>query len=76
MPKTFAKRHGNFLVPGRKIYGDDNCAFSATICNINDRCCYAEKFLEPVLVYRKRWGTALQHETELHYPDLIGGDMM
>ena len=69
----FAKRHGIPLVPGRKIYGDGNCAFNAAICNINDMCCYAEKFLEPVLVYRRRRVTAVQHETELHHSDLIGG---
>ena len=69
----FAKSHGISLVPGRKIYGDGNCAFNAAICNINDRCCYADRFLEPVLAYRRRWVTALQLETELHHPDLIGG---
>ena len=60
----FANRHGISLVPGRKIYGDGNCA-------LNYRCCYAEKFLEPVLVYRSMWVTALQEEQRMMEWDLL-----
>ena len=39
-----ARHHGIILYPGRQNPGVGNCAFEASISNVNDRDCFVEKF--------------------------------
>ena len=58
-----AKHHGINLKPGSPTPGFGDCAFEATIKNINDRNCYKEKFPLPICSYRQIFVTDMANRT-------------
>ena len=64
-----AKKHGIVLVPGVRNNADGNCTFEAVLNNINYRNCFAQTFGLHPNVYRRRWITQLEKDSE-HHPVL------
>ena len=58
-----AKHHGIILHPGRQNLGVGNCAFEASISNVNDRDCFVEKFPLSPDHYRHLWVTDMKNRT-------------
>ena len=58
-----AARHGIDLVPGRPNPATGNCAFEATIFNINDRQCFNEKLTMSADFYRRIWCTDMKNRS-------------
>ena len=57
-----AKKHGISVIPGRENGGHGNCSYEATIFNINDRNCFAEKFGMSPSFYRRIWNTDMMNK--------------
>ena len=57
-----AKKHGINLKPGRENQGYGNCSYEATIFNINDRTCFAEKLPMSPDYYRRIWNTDMMNK--------------
>ena len=57
-----AKKHGINLKPGRENQGYGNCSYEATIFNINDRTCFAEKLPMSPEYYRRIWNTDMMNK--------------
>ena len=58
-----AKHHGINLTHGKPNPGRGDCAFEATIYNINERPCYAEKFPMSIDYYRRIFVTDMANRT-------------
>ena len=58
-----AKHHGIKLKPGSPTPGFGDCAFEATIKNINERNCYKEKFPLSICSYRQIFVTDMANRT-------------
>ena len=58
-----AKHHGINLEPGSPTPGLGDCAFEATIQNINERNCYQEKFPLLISSYRQIFVTDMANRT-------------
>ena len=56
-----ANKHGIHLEPGRENNGYGNCSYEATIFNINDRSCFAEKLPMSPDFYRRIWNTDMMN---------------
>ena len=61
-----AKKHGIVLVPGIRNNADGNCTFEAVIDNINHRHCFVQKFCLHPNLYRQRWITETERDSENH----------
>ena len=53
--KVSAAKHGINLIEGRKNPATGDCAFEASIFNVNDRSCFGEQFFNSIEDYRKLW---------------------
>ena len=58
-----AHRHGINLRQGRPNPGTGDCAFEATIYNINDRSCFGEKLTNSIDWYRRIFVTDMANRT-------------
>ena len=58
-----AQRHGIQLKHGTSNPGTGNCAFEASIYNINDRPCFLEKLPMSIDWYRRIWVTDMANRT-------------
>ena len=57
-----ANKHGINLEPGRENNGYGNCSYEATIFNINDRSCFADKLPMSPDFYRRIWNTDMMNK--------------
>ena len=58
-----AARHGIKLKPGRPNPATGNCAFEASIYNVNDRNCFPENLTMSVDYYRRIWTTDMENRS-------------